>query len=891
MTRRKQNANLRCLVGLCLSGLALIAGFSATAQIAEYRFDSDLSDDIAGRDGGYFELGISSTNPPTFVPGSVGNAVVVDHTQGIQLPTGVSDQFDTQTSLEIELEFVVTEIGDGRGIQWLLTMMDYAGFNGPGMSLVVIHDPFSQMDDYELRFTYADGGFDQGVPNHPGHEENTLGQFNEGDQVSLRLVIDFAQRTWSSLANSTFSSGRFDTRYDFQTIASTAKSANPWVNWALDHESNISFEPDIYTATVRYDHLRFFSPRRVGDAGTLTDALAAMTDHVDGTNPLSESEREVALANIFLNLNGNLFNHLSDILAYTTAYEASHAPAFSDRTEVPIANLASETRALLFLQQAIHDDVFTPSNLHLVPNLAFEAADIFPGTVAPSAPRLNGETVTIDGTYSRITGAPVVNDLAPAKRPTGFYAPPGEQIAITIPAGLTQAGLEVLVGAHDSDLSSRIAINRFVRIAKTFPLDTTTTLVANPFGGGIYIKVPEGSALGSFDVTIDGAVKAPYLSTRQGMATGVSQWQAELLAENVAWVDMESDKYMMTVPLHHVAPITDPEALMDGLDAIMDAYNYVGGRPPARNRAAYFLLDSMLPGPAYGTGYPQVIGDRGAPYGPLGQTEYIPTIILQPDFHLLTGYAITLHERGHGELHPTLPNEVESIVHLPASYIHGELYGLGIDVGFQYSAFEKLTMDEATIDWMISGNFRSNQPMGCDPIMDELICDEIRYQHRGHAKFVELADLFGWSAVHGMNKVFYDEWNAMANPTYVITPDDIIEAAATATGVNVAPLFHFWGLPPSAALATQLEMLPQSPVIRDRLLQYRALVPQNATEFQPWYTAIRAKKDPVHSDRYDTVLATYDSEGYGEAMQGQVDLLIEIYFSKIFANGFESSSP
>ena len=135
--------------------------------------------------------------------------------------------------------------------------------------------------------------------------------------------------------------------------------------------------------------------------------------------------------------------------------------------------------------------------------------------------------------------------------------------------------------------------------------------------------------------------------------------------------------------------------LVSGLreNAMMDGFRSVGGRPSLPTRAEYFLVDSRLPNDAFGTGYPQVIGDGNAPYQPLNALEYYPTQVLEDEFYI-SEFNTTLHEMGHGALHPTLIDEVESIIHLNATYIYNQVFGTSLDDAFKYSSQEFLTMDQ-----------------------------------------------------------------------------------------------------------------------------------------------------------------------------------------------------
>ena len=836
----------------------------ANAQIARYDFENNLDDAISGHHGSYVEYGQVSSNPPLYSPGPTGMAVVLDSSQGMLLPPDLTSQLDTTTSIEIVFDFTLTDIGSGAGFMYL--MSNQLGVNGTGFSIFTRHSVFSNARDYEVVFTYADGGFGS-VPDHPGHDETRIGFFNEGEEINLQLILDFENNQWSALVNGTYTNVVFDDYYDMGLIKESIKNRETFIGWVKNQEHDLVWHPDVFAVSASFDNLAFYSPRRAGNAAVLVNALVGMTGHVNQSALLPTAELEAFLVDILLNFDGNFSEAENEVYDFISAYEANNEPVFSDRQIVVYATLPAEMQALLFLQQAIHDEQFTSSNIANVEGVKFEAADVFPGPVAASALRVSGATVDVNGSYEIIQGARIAADLDDAKRPTGYYAAPGEIVTITLPNSLLDAGLSAMIGAHDADHSILTQTNRFLRISKDFPLNAERTRVANPFGGAIYIKVPEGSDLGWFQIGIDGAVKSPYFSARTGRETPVGVWQNELAEGHVAWVDIESDKYMMTLPYEHVRTLTDPTMLMSQWDDIMDAFNYVGGRPPERTRAEYFLVDSRLPSDGFGTGYPQVVG--------LGDVGLYPTAVLNPNFY--KDYVTTFHEMGHGALHPTLFTETESIVHLNATYIYDELYHVPIDTAFKYSSDEELVMDEAAMDWMIADNFRNNRSMSCDPTMESHLCDEVRYQHRGHAKYVDMAELFGWSAVHGMNKVFYDRWS-MTISDRLVAPDDVIAAASGATELNMAPLMHFWGLQPSVELADELASLSNSDEVLALLNHYKSIVPANGSEFQSWYDILYARKDPVHYPRLDYALANYDADDYAGAIHAQIDFLIGFYF-------------
>jgi len=614
-------------------------------------------------------------------------------------------------------------------------------------------------------------------------------------------------------------------------------------------------------------------------------ALNAMTNHVNDNNLLIENQLINHLNTIKSYALCNLSAAKTEIFDFTDTYEENNPPVFSNNNSpVKFSELAIETQAFIFLQQTIFDEQYTDSNLINMSGIKYEAANHFPGEVNQNAPRVESTLVEIDGNYSYVPGARHLGDTWPAKRPTGYYVAPGELVTITIPNDFIDKELKVKVGVHERDHSNLGETNRFLRISKDYKLDNEITTIMNPFGGGIYILVPEGSSLGSFNITINGAVKAPYFSCRNENETNLSVWQDELASQNVPWADIEGDKFMMTVRSDHLygngsINLTDPTFLMQKWDEVADAFNFIGGRPPFRSRAEYIISDSRIPDGSYGTGYPAVYDQN--------DDGMIPTSLLFENSYTDGGVTTLFHEMGHLEWHPTLNKSIESIVHLPAVYLWNTYDNVPLDIAFKYSAFQRLTMDQTTIDWIMTDNFRNNRPMECDPTIESSVCQEVRYQHRGHAMYVEIAELFGWEAIYNTHKIFYDEWKDndqeewnFMNPSNgnSIEGDELILAASNSNQVNMAPLFHFWGLHPSNSIMSQLNSLPNSCQIYNRILHYKSITPDNTEEFKTWYDLNYEPVGGVQQVRYDYALSNYDSDNYSQKINEQIDFIIETYF-------------
>ena len=860
--------------------LLLLVPSTFYGQIVSYGFENNLTDNISGFDGTYTVNGNISSTTPVYTTGQSGLGILLNPTEGIYLPMSLNNQLDFDKSIEFVFDFKITTLGSDDGRKEILELS--AGWNDNTTGINVWTDKIDN-NNYKVILNYTDGGYNEGVENHPGGSRNNIGTFDVGEFVKFRLILDFEKNKWTTILNNTSSSAYFDSYYNLDKIKQAVKDNYIRIGW-LNNSSSLPYNG--FTSTVLVDNLKIYSPKSNTLLSELTTALNAMTNHINGSSPLSESQLQKYLTDIQLNYSGNFTAAKSDILEYLNAYENKYEPVFANGNQAMFAELPVETQTLIFLQQAIFDEEYN-SNAEEMEGIKFEFSEVFPGKVKDSSPRINDASVEINGTYNVIHGARHLNDTWDAKRPTGHYAPPGELITITIPTNHVDKGMSVMIGAHERDHSNLSQTNRFLRISNRFGLSTEETKIVNPFGGGIYMLVPEGSNFGYFDIKIDGAVKSPYFSTREAKGTDLSVWQAELAEQSVKWVDIESDKFMTTLPidvLDGINPgsinLTDPRLMMEKWDEVADGFNYVGGRPQERSRAEYIISDTRIPDGGYGTGYPAVYDD---------DDEGMMAIALLRDEPQKIGGVVTMfHEMGHLESPPTFGNAVESIVHLPAVYIWNKYYDLPLDTAFKYSAFQKLTMDQTTIDWIITDNFRNNIAISCDPTMHPSVCHEVRYQHRGHAIYIEIADLFGWDAIYKTHKVFYDEWKintqkdwgfmGMVNGNQ-ISDDELILAASNAKNINMAPLFHFWGRQPSEELANQLKNLPESKEIYCRLQYYKSMAPTDLSSFQTWYDANYVSVGGVQQVRYDYAINNFDTDNYGSDIQAQINLIINTYFS------------
>ncbi len=151
---------------------------------------------------------------------------------------------------------------------------------------------------------------------------------------------------------------------------------------------------------------------------------------------------------------------------------------------------------------------------------AHPAAAVFPGPVPADAPRLAGVRVRVDTSVEEWQS-------------TGLYAPPGELIQLTVPPELVGRGFGLRIGAHTDTLWEVSGDwTRMPEHSRWWPLAEGDMRVASPFGGLIYLTVPQGAqALGIQEVTLSGVVAAPVYRIGDDLAV----WRAEVRRNPAPW--------------------------------------------------------------------------------------------------------------------------------------------------------------------------------------------------------------------------------------------------------------------------------------------------------------------------------------------------------------------
>ena len=635
----------------------------------------------------------------------------------------------------------------------------------------------------------------------------------------------------------------------------------------------------------------------VASRNALTATLAWVRDHVAGVKLLTPAQLNTLRMSFdiergFLGSDPVLVKAAREIV---TSYE-SKSGAFFVSTRTPprfascsatVDNLEAD-RAVYSIQQGLADAISADMIAKypvLVDGLKYQTAAYFPGAVEPPADALSVRSVQINASMPTDWGRRTAFSQGAVRRPTGYYLAPGSLATITVPDALVNKGFEILVGAHTLTKRGR---ERFDRVSKLFPITSRTMQVANPFGGGIYVMVPYQAAAGNVAVGIANAVRSPLFQNTSLHKTSAAEWMTERLNPG-PWADFETDKFMMNMPRSMIYAQGDMTPVMAAWDKAMDGVSEVMGYPLVRNNVVLFRqLDVSIAAGVYAPGYPQVNND----YSPKSTQNGNSTAWWFRDPMQKNGSSTEFHELGHAQLIPSFGSEGESAVHILKAYTHNVKFGADIDTAFSESdelegGTGLFSRDQVAIGWMIRANFRAGLPM--DATNSE--SNEIRYQHRGHAKYVEIAGLFGRKAIARTNRQLnLDVQNGVVATDKLNGNDRWILNLSKGAGVDLTPLIHFWGTQPvdATALAAAIDAakLPRSQRIYDRLVRYQGMIPLDNAGFMANYNALYPNNpSDAGNPLYQYGWYKANAAGYGPAQGNAAVVAMQGIVQRYFPGG------
>ena len=848
------------------------------AQFASYSFDTDASDAI----NGYHP---NSYGDVDYIMDGNHSVIELEGDEFLNFPSEMSNNINSEEEFMYNIRFKIVDnyttnpyngetVDEGRRV---LVTNKYDSRPALGFDL-----HYGYWGSYQLMATYGDNKSEGQL------DWITPLEIDVWYDVTVKMFFNVTKPYVQYTINGNVSISFFsDEHVDLETFKSSLDSQSIWVG--TDKYNTMSNGESGVYAKVNIDKLSFYDAVPPGDPSIINTVLTSFTNHMNGTISLSNAEREDLYSDFIDNWDEGSYAPNEDIVtSYLAVYNSQNGAIFDSELKIKVSDMFIEQRIQYTLQQWIIDNLYTTSNTSSMVGVTFSDHVVFPGAVDSSAPRASDVSFNVDGFYKTDPGF-TLNDQGSVIRPTGYYAAPGELVTLTLPSNTVNQGVKIRVGAHLGDLEVTWSeFSRFPRIYTTYDVTSTSLVVANPFGGAIYIILPDGSDFGTMTCQVSGAVKSPYYSNKPGFERSLSEYQVDLANNYVKWVDWESPKFMTTFPAPAATTVDNPDDVITLWDKTFDSFNTHLGRPLERFRAEYILIDCQnnYAGTAAPAANPMPLEVTGANLFNATPTM-TPINVINGDA-FMTGYGSTLgtthhvilHEYGHLHNPPTLHEEHETIVNLPAVAVYNQVFGQSMEDALRYSNQQRLNFDEAALDWILSPPFRSGERMEIDLVNYDNYLDgrQLAYQTRGHAKYADIAKLYSWEKLGEINGYFYQERiiNPFANNSY---QDDIyISAASEIMNINMAPLFDFWGILASDNLVSKLETRPTDDKIKERLLHYRSIVPLDNDAFQVVYDNMTPRLEPHHDIRYNNMLSNYD-ESVAASILARIDAILCKYYN------------
>ncbi|TQV88063.1 PKD domain-containing protein [Aliikangiella coralliicola] len=865
---------------------------------SNYRFENDLSDESS-------QYALTLHGDESYLQSENGMGLNMPGKRWIDLPLQLSQDIDRDQSFYISVDFMIPNTGIDESARVIVSNKTW-DYSEPGFKVTAYNEKIEWQAEGMLFVDFNIGVGDTEIAARfydiPMDEWHTVS-----------VDVDFAEEVVSFGMN-----GRIYQQSLTANINGNTIDPSLFIDWLATRKIRVGahYSPDGETPPWHYeseidggvnttvtvadfvvDNLIIQSPKPPGDANIVRAALVSLTEHLQGTATLSEADQEQLLVSIRANLEGtNFADFSSEAKAFIDAHAQSNGSLYviinRDNTDYSrYDDFTAISKAYVDLGVWMMKSGLTPANASAAENITFTEHSYFPGQLPNNAARIENGSAEVLAQYvldpGYLMGGMQLNPNSELTsyvyRPTGFYAPAGETVTITVDPALVDSGLHIRVGGQHENHTLISSTNRFPLISVDYRIEAAEFDVINPFGGGIYVLVPQGTDLGWIDIGINNAVRAPYFSTKTGRETSLVEWNTIKQYPGL-FAEFESDKFVITVPTSDIQNFDQPDVLLEKWDQIMDIFQVLHGRPLERVRAEGYMLDSAsaVVG-SYPGGYPVTPGFWAEGSNGITDGNYSPFGVLNSgDWAGGEEFAIMLHELGHHHYGRFINvGEQESFVNVPGAAVFNELFGLDYDEALAVSGYQKFSRADAAIDWMVTHNFRNGNPIGMDPTTDfEPI--ETSYQARGHAKFVDLADIFGgWEAIGTIYEKFYVQDTLSGTPAdtqYGVSHDEFLLTGSDALQCNLASLFHFWGIHPSTDTANQLSAYPACDGALERVTSYLDQAPrtnEDLTLFHEEKTALG--ENQLKFQIYDQLLEDFD-HSYGQQIRDAGAAILETYF-------------
>ena len=403
----------------------------------------------------------------------------------------------------------------------------------------------------------------------------------------------------------------------------------------------------------------------------------------------------------------------------------------------------------------------------------------YPGAAKPGWEKaLVTRSVSVDGTI-------------PRWHSTGVFAPAGAPLTVTLPAGAESLGLRLRIGTSgDNLLRVADAWRRAPLVSAEIPLGKRETTLSSPFGGLVYIVVPDGGIAGwSGEVSLSGGIAAPWFRLGRDSAADFARQCADTHAPQG---EIEGESFVITSETAQLRRVDDPAWIAAFWDRILAADLALADLPPRRSPER-ICSDVQLTTGWLHNGYPLMyhVGSAGK--------DALDWVVDKPALERGDAWGV-FHEIGHnhqsGDWTPDGFGEVT--VNLFTAYAVAEVCGadfraegFAVSTAEQTKRIEKFKVDGISYDHLKRDVFLALEP------------------------YLRIAETYGWD-------VYRKTFAAYHAPGFAKPKDDAEKWAVFATllsdaaGADLAAVFAAWGVPVPEAI--RADCAARHPAAPDSLL-------------------------------------------------------------------------
>jgi len=344
-------------------------------------------------------------------------------------------------------------------------------------------------------------------------------------------------------------------------------------------------------------------------------------------------------------------------------------------------------------------------------------------------------------------------------------------IKVQVPPSAAAKGLKVRIGAHKDKIWHKPVWQRVPEITREFAIRSPNTRAACAFGGLVYIDVPRGCKLGTVQVTITGALEAPYYVLGK---TSLEEWRKSIRSRPAPWGELATEKIILTTQSKYLRGLDDPQSLMQLWDRILDAEADLATIPRKRPSPERIVLDRQISAGGLHAGYPI-----------MGHLRWSADALVSGE-KLLKGAWGFFHELGHNHQNPdwTFAGTVEVTVNLFSLYVE-----------------EKICNVKTQDDRRVGVEARKK-------LIQKFLRTHQKKPFTYLVMYVQMREAFGWDA---FKKVFA-EYHALPKSARPKTDDEkrdqwLVRFSKT-VGRNLGPFFEWWEVPTSKAARESISNLP-----------------------------------------------------------------------------------